>query len=416
MKRVIVKRSILNGEVAISGAKNSSLRLLAATLLTDGDIKLIDVPTGILDFKIHVEMLEVLGKKVLIQDDTALVTEESISNSLEWNGRSIRNTLLILGALLTRTGYGKVPLPGGCKLGERSYDLHVMAMEQMGATVWEEEGYLLAKSDGRLFGTEIKLPFRSTGATENSIIMATLAKGQTRIWNPHIRPEILDLVNMLKKIGAKIIVNGQESIVVHGVEKLHGIEYACIPDNMEALTFAIAAAVTGGEIEIHNFPLDHLEIPMIYLRESGLKYYVSSDRKSIIVKKSNLYPIEIATGPYPTLNSDMQPLFSVYGLVAKGESKIVDLRFPGRYDYTLELNKMGAKTEIDGDMLRIYGGNNLTGSTVKALDLRAGAALMLAGMIAEGETIIENFEQVERGYEHIIGKMKILSGEIDVLD
>ncbi len=416
MKTVVVKKSKLEGEVTISGAKNSSLRLLAATLLTDGDMKLTDVPTGILDFIIHVEMLEVLGKKVVMKDDTALIAEDSIINSLEWNERSIRNTLLILGALLTRTGYGKVPLPGGCKLGERKYDLHIMAMEQMGAEVWEEEGCLFAKSDGRLSGAEIKLPFRSTGATENSIIMATLAKGQTRIWNPHIRPEILDLINMLNQMGAKITVNGQESIVVQGVESLNGVEYACVPDNMEALTFTIAAAVTGGEIEIHNFPLDHLEIPMIYLRESGLKYYVSEDRKSIIVKKSSLYPIEIATGPYPSLNSDMQPLFAVYGLLAQGESKIVDLRFPGRYQYALELNKMGANTEVDGDMLKINGGNNLVGSIVKASDLRAGAALMLAGMVAEGETVIEHFEQVERGYEHIVEKMKMLSGNIDVLD
>ena len=416
MKRVVVKKSKLEGEVTVSGAKNSSLRLLAATLLTDGDMKVTDVPTGILDFKIHAEMLEVLGKNVVIQDDTALITEDSIVNSLEWDQRSIRNTLLILGALLTRTGYGKVPLPGGCKLGERKYDLHVMAMKQMGAEVWEEEGYLFAKSDERLSGAEIKLPFRSTGATENSIIMATLAKGQTRIWNPHIRPEILDLINMLNEMGAKITVNGQESIIVEGVKSLHGVKYACVPDNMEALTFAIAAAVTGGEIEIHNFPLEHLEIPMIYLRESGLKYYVSEDRKSIIVKKSNLYPVEIATGPYPSLNSDMQPLFAVYGLLAQGESKIVDLRFPGRYQYALELNEMGANTEVDGDMLKIHGGNNLFGSTVKALDLRAGAALMLAGMVAEGETIIVSFEQVERGYEHIIEKMKMLSGNIDVLE
>jgi len=415
MKKVVVKKSQLEGEVNVSGAKNSSLRLLAATLLTQDTIVLTDVPTGILDFQVHIEMLEVLGKEVIISEHCAQIKESSVCNILEWNQRSIRNTLLILGTLLTRTGYGKVPLPGGCKLGERKYDLHVMAMEQMGAKVWEEGEYLCAQSDGRLNGAEIKLPFRSTGATENSILMATLAKGQTRIWNPHIRPEILDLINMLNKMGAKITVNGQESIIVEGVKTLHGIEYACVPDNMEALTFAIAAAVTQGEIEIYNFPLDHLEIPMIYLRESGLKYYVSQDRNSIIVKRSPCYPIEIATGPYPSLNSDMQPLFAVYGLLAQGESKIIDLRFPGRYQYALELNKMGANTDVQGDMLVINGGAKLTGATVTALDLRAGAALMLAGMVADGETTIEHFEQVERGYEHIIRKMNAISGNINVL-
>ncbi len=412
MKKVRVNRSKLEGEVTVSGAKNSSLRLLAATLLTQEEVILTNVPTGILDFQIHVDMLEVLGKKVIAGSHIARIKEGVLGNVLEWNQRSIRNTLLILGALLTRTGYGKVPLPGGCKLGERKYDLHVMAMEQMGAKVWEEEEYLVAQSDGRLTGAEIRLPFRSTGATENSIIMAVLAKGQTQIWNPHIRPEILDLISMLRRMGASIRVNGQESIVVDGVESLYGMEYSCVPDNMEALTFAIAAAVTGGEVEIHNFPLEHLEIPMIYLRESGLRYYISEDRCSIIVKNSNVYPIEIATGPYPSLNSDMQPLFAVYGLTARGESKIIDLRFPGRYQYALELNKMGAKTKTDGDMLIINGGYSLRGTTVTALDLRAGAALMLAGMVAEGETVIEQFEQVERGYENIIEKMSSLGGKI----
>ncbi len=415
MSKVKVQKSVLRGEVTISGAKNSSLRLLAASILTDKNIELTNVPNGISDFKVHLEMLEVLGKTVETIDSTAFIKNSVATSTLNWDKRSIRNTLLILGALLTKTGYGKVPLPGGCKLGDRKFDLHIMAMEKMGAKIWEEDGYLVAKVDNRLQGTDIHLRIRSTGATENSIIMGTLAKGKTKVWNPHIRPEIIDLIDMLNSMGAKIKVNGQESIEIEGVDALHGTTHQCIPDNMEALTFVIATAITGGEVEIHNFPLNHLEIPMIYLRESGLKYYVSEDRNSVIIKKSNIYPIEIATGPYPSLNSDMQPLFAIYGLVAQGESRITDLRFPGRYDYALELNKMGTKTEVDGDMLKIFGGNKLYGAEVKSLDLRAGAAFILAGLVADGETIVTDFEQVERGYENIIEKMNVLGGNISAI-
>jgi UDP-N-acetylglucosamine 1-carboxyvinyltransferase len=267
-----------------------------------------------------------------------------------------------------------------------------------------------------LHGSEIFLRIRSTGATENSIIMGVLAKGKTKVWNPHIRPEIIDLISMLNSMGAKIKVNGQESIEIEGVKTLQGTTHKCIPDNMEALTFVIATAITGGEVEIHNFPFEHLEIPMVYLRESGLKYYKSENGNSIIIKKSNIYPVEIATGPYPSLNSDMQPLFAIYGLMSNGESRITDLRFPGRYEYARELNKMGAKTEVDGDMLKLFGGNILHGAEVRSLDLRAGAAFVLAGLVAEGETIVTDFEQVERGYEYVIEKIKALDGNIDVVE
>lgn len=416
MSKVKVQKSVLRGEVTISGAKNSSLRLLAASILTDDDIELNNVPNGILDFQVHLEMLEVLGKSVQTSKETASISSAISTSVLNWDKRSIRNTLLILGALLTKTGYGKVPLPGGCKLGDRKFDLHIMAMEKMGAKVWEEDGYLVAKSENRLQGSEIFLRIRSTGATENSILMGALAEGKTKVWNPHIRPEIIDLIAMLNSMGAQIKVNGQESIEIEGVESLHGTKHKCIPDNMEALTFVIATAITGGEVEIHNFPFEHLEIPMVYLRESGLKYYTSEDGNSIIIKKSNIYPVEIATGPYPSLNSDMQPLFAIYGLISNGESRITDLRFPGRYEYALELKKMGARTEVDGDMLKLYGGNVLHGGEVRSLDLRAGAAFVLAGLVAEGETIVTDFEQVERGYEHIIQKLKALSGCIDTVD
>ncbi|WP_353150660.1 UDP-N-acetylglucosamine 1-carboxyvinyltransferase [Flavobacterium sp.] len=401
---LVIRKARLQGKVKVSGAKNSALRLLAASILTDELVELNNFPNGLLDIQVHLEMLKVLGKNYITQQDTVIISEVKAGvTSLEWTDRSIRNTLLILGALVARFGEGRVPQPGGCKLGERKYDIHVMLLERLGAKVWEEDGYLCAKSSGIFKGTDIFLPMRSTGATENSIICASLAKGITTIWNPHIRPEIMDLVDMLKKMGAKITVYGQKCIVIEGVRKLSGVKHSVIPDNMEALTWAIGSVITNGEVEIENFPYEHLDVPLIYLKESGMKLY--KGESSLIVKGSSPYPIEISTGPYPGINSDMQPLFSIYGAMSKGESKIVDLRFPGRYGYAEELAKMGMNYNVIGDMLVIKGGTPLVGTTVNALDLRAGIALLLAGLTADGETIIENAWQIGRGYENLKTKL-----------
>ena len=404
-----VRKATLNGKVKVSGAKNSALRLLAASLLTDETIELSNFPNGLLDVEVHLEMLKVLGKRYISLGDSVKITEDNskITNHLQWNERSIRNTLLILGALTARWGEGRVPLPGGCKLGERKYDLHVMLLERLGAKVWEEDDYLCAKVDGkRLQGADIELPMRSTGATENAIICASLAKGKTIIWNPHIRPEIMDLIAMINKMGAKIKVYGQKCIEVEGVSKLNGVKHSVIPDNMEALTWAIGAVITHGDVEIQNFPFEHLEVPLVFLRESGMKFY--RGKNSLIVRGGESYPIEISTGPYPGINSDMQPLFAVYGATSKGTSKIIDLRFPGRYGYAEELAKMGMDYRIEGDLLVINGGNPLKGAKVRALDLRAGIALVLAGLTADGETVIEDAWQIERGYENLGNKLRSL--------
>ncbi len=406
MESIIIRKSRLAGKVKVSGAKNSALRLLAASLLTDSKIELVNFPGNLLDVQVHLKMLKVLGKEYDFSDDKVILTETSTNQKLVWNDRSIRNTLLILGALTTRFGEGKVPLPGGCKLGERKYDLHVMLLEKLGATVWEEDDYLCAKSNGRLIGADIFLPFRSTGATENAIICGSLAKGETVVWNPHIRPEILDLIGMLRSMGAKIQVFGQKCIVINGVDKLLGARHRVISDNMEALTWAIGSVITNGDVEIENFPFEHLEVPLIFLRESGMKFYKGDN--SLIVKGGVPYPIEISTGPYPGINSDMQPLFAVYGACSKGMSKIIDLRFPGRYGYADELAKMGMHKNINGDMLEIQGGDKLNGALVKALDLRAGMALVLAGLVADGETIIQDSWQISRGYENFEEKLKNL--------
>lgn len=406
---LVVSPSRLSGVVEVSGAKNSALRLLAASLLTRDELTLNNFPAGLLDAQTHLEMLSVLGKSVENNTATSVTIREAgeLGSSLVWDGRSIRNTLLILGALVARTGKGAVPVPGGCDLGERKFDLHELVLRSLGAEVWVEHGMLVAEATGGLTGTDIHLPLRSTGATENAILAGSLARGTTRIWNPHVRPEILDLIAMLNSMGAKIRVFGQEHIEVSGVDTLHGTVHSVIPDNMEAITWLAAAAITGGDIEIRNFPVSDLEVVLAHLKASGAKIFVGPS--SVIVRDSQCYPFDISTGPHPGINSDVQPILAAWAACATGESRIIDLRFPGRYGYATEMGRMGVRSVTEGGMLRIFGnGGNLTGAHVRALDLRAGAALALCGLRARGETRITDAWQITRGYESFDQKLRLL--------
>ncbi|EAQ31899.1 UDP-N-acetylglucosamine 1-carboxyvinyltransferase [Idiomarina baltica] len=411
MNKLEIKPSRLNGVVKVDGAKNSALRLLAASILTEQQIVLTNYPSKLLDTQIHVGMLEMLGKECNLTSSNSIQIREQgrIQTKLEWQERSIRNTLLILGALVTRFGEGAVPLPGGCKLGERKYDIHVSVLNALGAEVWEDETYLYAKAKQRLKGSDIKLPLRSTGATENAIITATLASGTTRIWNPHVRPEILDLISMLRKMGAKIRVHGQEHIEVCGVGSLSGCEHSVIPDSMEAITWLTAAVTSDGDVEIENFPTKDLEVVLAHVKAAGARIF--EGESSVIVRGGRCYPIEISTGPHPGINSDVQPLLAAWATKANGQSKIIDLRFPGRYGYAEEMAKMGLKYRVEGDLLVIDGGaSSMVGSEVKALDLRAGAALAICGLFAEGKTVITDAWQISRGYVDFVEKVQRLGG------
>ena len=410
MGNLHISKARLAGKVSVTGAKNSALRLLAASLLSEGRVTLTGYPAKLLDAQIHVDMLRALGKTVEELDDTSVVISEDgpPASRLVWEGRSIRNTLLILGALTARTGAGRVPLPGGCKLGERKYDLHVMLLERLGARVWEEGDDLCAEAPaGGLVGADIHLSLRSTGATENAILCGVLAKGVTRVWNPHIRPEILDLIGMLRSMGAQIRVFGQEHIEITGVEGLHDTTYKVIADNMEAVTWLAAAVVTGGDVEIEGFPTEDLEVVLAHLKSAGAKLY--HGETSLLVRGGTCFPLEISTGPHPGINSDVQPILAAWAARARGESRIIDLRFPGRYGYAEEMARMGMEHEIRGDMLVIHGKDGgLRGAEVRALDLRAGAALTLCGLSAEGETVITDAWQISRGYVDFAEKLNAL--------
>jgi UDP-N-acetylglucosamine 1-carboxyvinyltransferase len=399
----------LRGIVKLSGAKNAALRHLAVSLLTAEPVVLKNYPASLLDAQVHVEMLKALGKEVYVENpDTITINEpKELLSILDWKGRSIRNTLLILGALVARKGAGRVPLPGGCKLGSRKYDLHVMLLEKLGAEVWEENGMLCALAPHGLIGADIHLTLRSTGATENAIIAGCLSKGVTRIWNPHIRPEILDLVALLRKMGVPIRIFGQEHIEVTGVEVLSGAEHEVIPDSMEAVTWLVGAVITGGDVEIKGFPTADMAVVLAHLTAAGARIFYGDN--SVIVRGGKCYPLEISTGPHPGINSDVQPILAAWASHAKGESRIIDLRFPGRYAYAKELAKMGLQYKIHGDMLCILGqGGGLQGADVRALDLRAGASLVLCGLAAEGQTLIRDSWQIFRGYDRFEEKLRIL--------
>lgn len=260
-------------------------------------------------------------------------------------------------------------------------------------------------------GADIHLAMRSTGATENAILCGVLAKGVTRVWNPHIRPEILDLIAMLRSMGAQIQVFGQEHIEITGVEGLGSTSYKVIADNMEAVTWLIGAVMTGGDVEIKGFPYEDLEVVLAHLKSAGARLYRNDD--AMIVRGGTCYPIEISTGPHPGINSDVQPILAAWAARARGESRIVDLRFPGRYGYAEEMARMGVKHEVRGDMLVLHGADGkLHGATVRALDLRAGAALALCGLVAEGETVITEAWQIGRGYVDFGEKLRSLGANV----
>lgn len=409
MNGIMVSPSEVYGEVSITGAKNSVLKLLTASILTDSPIELSNYPKMMLDVTVLEQMLGLLGKKIRHKSGIAEICGSVDTTHLDWKGRSIRLTLLVLGCLLAKKGEGKVPLPAGCRLGERKYDIHMRLMEAMGAEVWTEDGFLCAqnKTGARLSAIDFTLPIRSTGATENAVLMAVLAEGMSTIRNPHLRPELIDLISLLRKMGAKITVNGQESIVVEGVESLDesGVSHSVIGDSVQAFTYLVMGATAGWELCIRNFPFEDLEVPLIFLRYSGLKYLRLGN--NLTVRKCNVYPIEICASAYPGINTDLQPLFAVWASLAKGDSTIIDLCYGGnRYGYAGEFRKMGVKSEVQGNRIVIHGGNEIRGGEVTAIDLRAGAALLLLSLVADSPVRIKDFWMVERGYDDIANTLK----------
>ena len=402
----------LKGNVRISGAKNSALPILAASLLGTEDIILEDVPR-LKDVEIMCEVLTSLGSTVEYLEEDVIKINSANVNKYETNYElmsKMRASFLVMGPLLTRLGKTKNSLPGGCAIGTRPIDLHLKGFRALGATIDSNHGNINAYAD-KLIGAKIYLDFPSVGATENIMMAAVMAEGETILDNAAMEPEIVDLSNFLNKLGADIKGAGTSTIRIKGVKKLGGATHPIIPDRIEAGTFMVAAAITRGDVTVDNVISNHIKPVIAKLREAGCTVIENGDSVRVIGNE-NLNPIDIKTLPYPGFPTDMQAQFMALMTMLNGTSVAIETVFENRFMHVDELKRMGADIKIDGKSAIIQGMKGLTGAPVKATDLRAGAALVLVGLVAEGVTEIENIHHIDRGYDGIEEKFTKLGAKI----
>ena len=394
----------LNGVVPIGGAKNSALKLMAASLLAEGSTSLLNVP-DIADVAIMGELLEAMGVQVervgnRIDIDVPAELDPVAPYSLV---ERMRASIVVLGPLLARLGRARVAMPGGDDFGSRPIDMHLQGLEQLGATFSHEHGDITGKAD-RLVGAEVLLEFPSVGATENLMMAAVLARGTTIIENAAREPEITDLANFLSQMGATIDGLGTSRLTVEGVEVLRPTTYTVIPDRVEAATFLSAVAVCGGELLLKGARSDHMEMLIRKLEEMGMSFAAEPSGLRVEVR-NRLRAVDISTLPYPGLATDYKPFLVTALCVAEGAGMVTENIFAGRFRYIDELVRMGAEIRAEGRHAVVRGVERLSGAPVRAHDIRAGAALVVAGLVAEGETVISDAHHVDRGYEDLAGKL-----------
>ena len=409
---------MLHGEVEISGAKNAAVAIIPAALMVNGVCRIENIPQ-ISDTDMLLTILTHMGAKVsfinrsTIEIDCTDVHYQDVPFDLT---RKIRASYYLIGAMLGRFGCAKTTMPGGCNFGVRPIEQHIKGMTALGADVDVKNGFVYADArDGRLHGARIYLDKVSVGATMNIILAATLAQGRTIIENAAREPHIVDLANFLNSMGADIRGAGTDTVKVNGVDSLHGGSYTIIPDQIEAGTYMVAAAATGGEVLVKNVIPKHLECISAKLRETGT--IVQEYEDSVLVKgASTLRRANVKTLPYPGFPTDMQPQMGMLLCLARGTSVITEGIYDNRFKYVNELRKMGAEITVDGRVAVVEGSAKLSGAVVQACDLRAGAAMVIAGLCASGTTVVEDIHFIERGYENFVGKLKALGAEIEVVD
>ena len=406
----------LQGEVEISGAKNAAVAILPAAFLVSGKCRIENIPQ-ISDVTLLLESMADMGAGIRTVNRTTMDIDcEALPYREPGEAMGeIRASYYFIGAMLGRFGKARVPKPGGCDIGLRPIDQHLKGFRAMGAEVFEEDGYVNAEArGGRLHGASVYLDVVSVGATMNIMLAAALAKGKTVIENAAREPHIVDLANFLNSMGADIRGAGTDTVKVNGVDRLHGGSYTIIPDQIEAGTYMVAAAATCGEVLIKNVIPKHLECISAKLRETGT--IVQEYEDSVLVKGArNLRRANIKTLPYPGFPTDMQPQMGALLCLANGTSIITEGIYDNRFKYVNELRKMGAECQVDGRMAVFEGGTKLTGAVVQACDLRAGAAMVIAGMCANGITDVEDVHFIERGYENFVGKLNALGADIRVV-
>ena len=414
MPQIIIQGGTpLHGTTTASGSKNSVLPLLAASILLDGETEITNVPF-LMDVSIMIRMLNSLGLHAEFRHPNKVVIQnkQSIRIMAPYDlVTSLRASFFVAGPILARNGIAKVPLPGGCSIGSRPVDIHLKGFEKLGASVTMEHGFIELKAT-ELTGAQINLEFPSVGATENLMMAASLAKGTTYIYNAACEPEIVDLAEFLTKAGAKISGAGTPTIIIDGVPSLNGVKnYPVIPDRIEAGTLLIAGAITKGCVTVKNINASHLNPLFEYLRLMGFGLTVN-DTSATINGESGFRPLKIETKPFPGFPTDMQAQMMSLLTIANGQSIIKESIFENRFMHARELMRMGASIELNNDIAIINGVSNLSGADVRITDLRAGAALILAGLVATGHTTVYGLKHLKRGYDNLPGKLKALGAQI----
>lgn len=419
MKKIKVQKSApLKGTVRIDGAKNAVLPIIASTLLAKGESKLHNVP-DLTDVHNICELLRHLGASANFENGTLTVDATNL-NTIEAPYELVskmRASFLVMGPLLARFNHTKISMPGGCAIGTRPIDLHLKGFKALNAEIDMNHGFIEAKTEG-LTGNKIYLDFPSVGATQNIVMASTLAKGKTVIKNVAKEPEIVDFVNFLRKLGANISGEGTDTITVIGVEELTGAEHFVMSDRIEAMTFMVASAMTKGDITLENVTLDILDPVTAKLEEAGC-IITEVDNGIRVVGPQELNPVSIKTLPHPGFPTDAQAQFMAMNAVATKGNKVSSVEetvFENRFMHVAEFNRMGANIKVDGKTANIVGVSKLSGAKVKATDLRAGASLILCGLIADGETIIGDIYHILRGYSNIIDKITSLGGNIEFIE
>ena len=413
MKLLVKKSKPLNGYINIDGSKNSALPIMAASLLTSKNCLLKNIP-DLADINTMLILLKSLGVDYSYSSDHLLLKgSKKLKNFANYElVRKMRASILVLGPLLARTGSAKVSLPGGCAIGTRPIDLHLYALQKLGANIKIKNGYVYAEAKKGLKGNKIKFLTVSVGATENAVLASVIAKGKTIIENAAREPEVQDLCNFLNVMGAKISNIGKKTIIIEGVKNLKSVEYKIIPDRIVAGTFLIAGLITGGKLKIDNIIPEHLKYPIKILKKMGAKIQIG--KNYILLKKSsiNLKPIKIKTSPYPGFPTDLQAQFMTLLTIVRGKSHIQENIFENRFMHVSELNRLGANIKVKKDKSIIEGVKKLIGANVMASDLRASVSLILAGLVAEGKTVISRIYHLDRGYEKIEDKLNSCGSNI----
>ena len=413
MEKLLIRGgNSLSGEIRCSGAKNAALPMIAATILTENEVTLKNLPF-LQDITTMFELLGSMGSKITLDEEMNFQISSSLS---DFEARyelvkTMRASILVLGPLLAKYGEAKIALPGGCAIGSRPVNFHLEALKQLGAEIELVNGYIEAKAK-RLVGTEIRFEGITVTGTENIMMAACLAEGTTTLRNVAKEPEIEDLANFLNSMGANIQGAGTDEIIIQGVELLGGTDFHIPSDRIEAGTYLVAGALTGGNIKINDINPEKLKIVLEKIRLTGADIKTTDNSIHLIMNIDRPRPVDIETSPFPGFPTDMQAQFSVLNALADGKSIIKENVFENRFMHILELNRMGCDISVSGNLANINGVSSISGAPVMATDLRASASLILAGLCASGETIVDRIYHIDRGYERIEEKLRYLGAEI----